>query len=63
VQLLDETVSFTRLRLGRADAGRLRLRRTYLCEFSETGDTRRQGASVMLGAQIEHLPLVPYRGL
>jgi hypothetical protein len=61
VQLLDETVSFTRLRLGRDDEGRLRLRRTYLFEFSETGDNRRQGAIVMLGAQLEHLQLEPYR--
>jgi hypothetical protein len=35
VQLLDETVSFTRLRLARDDEGRLRLRRTYTFEFSE----------------------------
>jgi hypothetical protein len=61
VQLLDETVSFTRLRLGRDDEGRLRLRRTYLFECSETGDNRRQGAIVMLGAQLEHLQLEPYR--
>jgi hypothetical protein len=60
VQLLDETVSFTRLRLGRDDEGRLRLRRSYLFEFSETGDNRRQGAIVMLGAQLEHLLLEPY---
>jgi hypothetical protein len=30
-------------------------------EFSETGDNRRQGAIVMLGAQLEHLQLEPYR--
>ncbi|MEO8717043.1 MAG: DUF3301 domain-containing protein [Burkholderiales bacterium] len=61
VQLLDETVSFTRLRVARDDEGRLRLRRTYVFEFSETGDNRRQGAIVMLGARLEDLRLEPYR--
>ena len=61
VQLLDETVAFARLRLARDAEGRLRLRRTYLFEFTETGDNRRQGAIVMLGARLEDLRLEPYR--
>jgi Protein of unknown function (DUF3301) len=61
VQLLDDTVAIARLRLGRDADGRLRLRRTYSFEFSETGDNRRQGAIVMLGAQLEELRLEPYR--
>ena len=61
VQLLDETVAFTRLRLARDAEGRLRLRRTYVFEFSETGDNRRHGAIVMLGARLEDLQLEPYR--
>jgi hypothetical protein len=61
VQLLDDTVAFVRLRLARDDEGRLRLRRTYAFEFSETGDNRRHGAIVMLGAQLEDLQLEPYR--
>jgi hypothetical protein len=61
VQLLDETVSFARLRLARDEEGRLRLRRTYVFEFSETGDNRRHGAIVMLGARLEDLRLEPYR--
>ena len=61
VQLLDDTVAFARVRLGRDEDGRLRLRRTYSFEFSETGDNRRQGAIVMLGAQLEDLQLEPYR--
>jgi hypothetical protein len=60
VQLLDETVSFTRLRLARDDEGRLRLRRTYTFEFSDTGNNRRNGAIVMLGARLEDLQLEPY---
>lgn len=61
VQLLDETVSFAKLRLARDDEGRLRLRRTYVFEFSETGDNRRHGAIVMLGVRLEDLRLEPYR--
>lgn len=60
LQLLDETVAFARLRLARDDEGRLRLRRTYTFEFSDTGNNRRQGAIVMLGARLEHLQLEPY---
>ncbi len=60
VQLLDETVAFARLRLARDDAGRLRLRRTYTFEFSDTGNNRRHGAIVMLGARLEDLQLEPY---
>ena len=61
VQLLDETVSFAKLRLARDGDGRLRLRRTYTFEFSETGDNRRHGAIVMLGAELQDLQLEPYR--
>src|SRR5262245_12562246 len=60
VQLLDETVQFSRLRLARDADGRIRLRRTYTFEFSETGDNRRHGAIVMLGAELQELQLEPY---
>jgi len=61
VQLLDETVQFARLRLARDESGRLRLRRTYSFEFSDTGDNRRHGAIVMLGGELQDLQLEPYR--
>jgi hypothetical protein len=61
VQFLDETVVFARLRLGRDSGGQLRLRRTYTFEFSETGDNRRHGAIVMLGAEVQDMQLEPYR--
>ena len=60
VQLLDETVQFAKLHLARDDAGRLRLRRTYTFEFSDTGNNRRHGAIVMLGAVLQDLQLEPY---
>ena len=61
VQLLDETVQFARLRLARDADGQLRLRRTYTFEFSDTGDNRRHGAIVMLGAELQDMRLEPYR--
>ncbi len=61
VQLLDETVSFARLRVARDENGRLRLRRTYVFEFSETGNNRRQGAVVLLGARVEDMQMEPYQ--
>ncbi|MSQ62714.1 MAG: DUF3301 domain-containing protein [Betaproteobacteria bacterium] len=60
VQLLDETVQFAKLRLARDDEGRLRLRRTYTFEFSDTGNNRRHGAIVMLGADLQDMQLEPY---
>ena len=61
VQLLDETVEFTSLRLARDEEGRVRLRRTYGFEFSDTGNNRRRGAIVMLGPELADLQLEPYR--
>ena len=60
VQLLDETVQFAKLRLARDEEGRLRLRRTYTFEFSDTGNNRRDGAIVMLGGELQDLQLEPY---
>ena len=61
VQLLDETVQFSGLRLARDDDGRLRLRRTYTFEFSDTGNNRRHGAIVMLGGELQDMQLEPYK--
>jgi hypothetical protein len=60
LQFLDDTVSFARLRLGRDDAGQVRFLRTYTFEFSDTGNNRRHGAIVMLGAAVQDLHLEPY---
>jgi hypothetical protein len=61
LQFLDETVSFTRLRLARDEAGQLRIARTYTFEFSDTGNNRRHGAIVMLGGELLDLHMEPYR--
>lgn len=60
LQLLDATVQFAQLRLARDDEGQLRLRRTYTFEFSDTGNNRRHGAIVMLGAELQDMQLEPY---
>ena len=61
LQFLDETVSFTKLRLARDHEGQLKIARTYTFEFSDTGNNRRHGAIVMLGGELQDLQLEPYR--
>jgi len=61
VQFLDDTVAFARMRFGRDAEGRLKPRRTYVFEFSDTGNNRRRGAIVMLGTELQDLQLEPYR--
>jgi hypothetical protein len=61
LQFLDDTVSFTRIRLGRDAEGQLKIARTYTFEFSDTGNNRRHGAIVMLGGELQDLQLEPYR--
>lgn len=61
LQFLDDTVSFTRIRLRRDAEGQLKIARTYTFEFSDTGNNRRHGAIVMLGAELQDLQLEPYR--
>lgn len=60
VQLLDDTVVFGRIALARDEDGRVRLRREYGFEFSDTGDNRRHGTIVMLGGRLADLVLEPY---
>src|SRR4051812_7161933 len=61
LQFLDDTVSFTRMRLGRDEEGQLKISRTYTFEFSDTGNNRRHGAIVMLGGDVADMHLEPYR--
>ncbi len=46
---LDDTVALQSLRPSRDDDGRLRLRRVYRFEYSDTGHNRRSGSVVMMG--------------
>jgi hypothetical protein len=60
VQLLDWTVAVRKLRLGRDDEGRVKVRRTYDFEFSDNGNNRIGGSLTLLGRQLLaiHLPLL-----
>ncbi len=59
LQLLDDTVAVRSLRISRSESGRLRWRREYAFEFSDTGDNRRSGSLILVGDQIEMLQLQP----
>lgn len=52
LQLLDDTVSLSGLRLARNEDGRLLLRRVYDFEYSDTGDNRCRGSVVLLGQRV-----------
>lgn len=49
---LDDTVGLTSMRLVRDTEGRLRLRRVYGFEYSDTGDNRRKGSVALLGDRV-----------
>lgn len=61
LQFLDDTVASTHLALARDTNGRRILRRTYRFEFSETGNSRREGEVVMLGDRVETVTMEPYQ--
>jgi len=62
LQLLDESLVIRKLWLGRGSKGALRVRRTYLFEFTSTGEYRYRATITTLGyvvvtieAQTHHL--------
>lgn len=59
VQFLDWTVAVVKIRIGRASDGRLRVRRIYEFEFSDTGNNRLRGYITLLGTQLITLNLAP----
>ena len=63
--LLDDTVALGSLRPQRDEQGRLRLRRVYHFEYSDTGDNRRNGHVTLLGSELVmlHLPHTRQAGL
>lgn len=62
LQLLDETVALTRLRLGRDGNGRIAWKRRYGFEFSNEGDSRSTGVVELLGRRVIalHLEMGPF---
>lgn len=60
LQLLDETVVGSSLRLVRDDEGILRLQRVFTFEYSDTGDNRRSGSVTLIGHRVELLHIRPH---
>ena len=60
LQLLDETVACTRLRLGRNSRGRVQLLRTYEFDVSAHGSDRMACQLQMLGRQLHSWHIPPY---
>jgi Protein of unknown function (DUF3301) len=61
VQMLDEYVALSRIQIKREQAGKIRLRRAFLFEFSSTGNERYNGVCIMLGKRVESIQMEPYR--
>ncbi|MEH6823228.1 MAG: DUF3301 domain-containing protein [Motiliproteus sp.] len=61
LQLLDEGLVLSRVRIARSTAGLFCLRRRYRFEFSSTGDERYCGTIDVLGKQIQSIKLDPHR--
>ena len=53
VQLLDDNVRLQHLALIRNSKGLPKLKRTFLFEFTGTGERRHQGTLTMVGAKLE----------
>lgn len=61
LQFLDDTVASINLALDRDASGRRILRRTYRFEFTETGNSRREGEIIMVGERVESVTMEPYQ--
>jgi hypothetical protein len=55
--LLDGTVAFRRLSAVRIAGGALRLRRTYVFDYTRDGYTRQQGFVVLTGHSVDSVGL------
>ena len=59
LQFLDGTVAFARLALVRVDGGALKLRRTYVFDYTATSIERRQGFVLLTGRRVETVGYAP----
>lgn len=60
LQLLDETVACTQIRLGRDNRGHAQLLRLYDFEVSASGAERMQCTLQILGKQLQNWHIPPY---
>jgi hypothetical protein len=61
LQLLDQSVSLKGFWLKRGRAGSLHIWRSYVFEFSSTGERRYQGRIILLGGVVEKIELEAHR--
>ena len=61
VKMLDGYVALNALWLKRDKYGKIRVWRSYLFEFTATGEDRYNGKVIMLGKLIESVQLEPHR--
>lgn len=61
LQLLDDTVAMSDLKISFSKIRGITLSRVYGFEFTDTGDNRRQGVLVMEGTRLADIHLEPYR--
>jgi hypothetical protein len=61
IGLLDDTVVLRGFWWKRDGAGRLRMWRSFLFEFTATGAERYRGKIVLLGNQVQNIELEPHR--
>lgn len=61
VTLLNDTVAWRKVRLGRNAHGRVTLQRTYTFEFTSDSSQRYQGEIVMLGHRLKSITMEPHR--
>jgi hypothetical protein len=59
-QMLDDYVALNGIFLKRDKAGKMQLRRSFLFEFSSTGNERYNGTLLMLGRRVESIYMEPY---
>ena len=60
LQLLDETVACTQIRIGRDGRGHAQLQRSYAFEVSASGAERLQCNLLLLGKQLQTWDIPPY---
>jgi Tfp pilus assembly protein PilO len=61
VQMLDDYVALIGIRLNRDNIRKIQLWRSFLFEFSSTGNERYNGTVLMQGCRVESIVMDPYR--
>lgn len=59
--MLDGYVALNKLRLKRDESGKIRIWRSFLFEFTSTGEERYDGQITLLGVKILSIQLDPHR--